>query len=95
MKETEKIIQGHKMDIPYGDAIVTHQYLIIGDDVICTDIFIEPIDCDYIIKIHANTFLGTVQEAMEDYHKYVEGNFLPDGMSTDELVDFLLQDMED
>lgn len=94
MNETKKIIQGHKMDIPDDDAIVTHQYLIIEDDIICTDIFIDPIDGDYIIKIHANTLIGTVQEAMEDYHKYMEESFFPDG-SIDEMVDFLLQDMED
>ena len=82
------------MDIPDGDAIVTHQYLIIEDGIICTDIFIEPIDGDYIIKIHANTLIGTVQEIMKDYHKYMEENFFPYG-SMDEIVDFLLQDMED
>lgn len=92
MIETEKITKGHKMDIPDGNAIVTHRYLIIGDVILCTDIFIEPIDCDYTIKIHTNIYVGTVQEAMEDYHRYVEDNFLPEGMTENELIEYLCRE---
>ena len=92
MKETEKITEEHKMDITDGDAIVTYQYLINGDNIIFTDIFIEPIDCDYIIKIHTNMYVGTMQEAMEDHHKYVEENFLPEGMTEDEFIEYLCRE---
>lgn len=92
MKEMKKITEEHKMDILDGGAIVTHQYLINGDDIIFTDIFIEPIGCDYIIKIHTNMFVGTVQEAMEDYHKYMEENFLPEGMAENEFIKYLCRE---
>lgn len=95
MKENEKLLEGHKMNIPDGNAIVMPQYSIIGDDIICTDIFIEPIDCDFIIKIHVNAFVGTVQESMKDYHEYVKNIFLSSGINEDELVDFLINKKED
>jgi len=88
----EKIIERHKISIPNETAIITHQYVINGDGIICTDIFIEPNGCDYIIKMHTNMFVCTVQEAMANCHKYVEENFLPEGMTEDEFIECLCRE---
>lgn len=82
----------NKINIPNGTAIVTHQYALDGDNIICTDTFIEPNDCDYIIKIHQNTFVGTVQEVMKNYQKSVLEDIVPDGMTEKEFIEYLCRE---